>query len=115
MIIKRLRINNKKFKKSFLEAGLLFSGCGINCKQTQIIFKMKKLLVVLAIGAFAACNTGTSTDNTTDSLKDAVDSTKDAKVDMVDSTKDAVDSSLKAAKDSIKSDAKAAKDSIKGK
>jgi hypothetical protein len=60
---------------------------------------MKKLLLVLAIGAFAACNdSATSTENkvdssaeatvdslqaTGDSLSNAIDSTTDVKVDSV--------------------------------
>jgi hypothetical protein len=48
---------------------------------------MKKVLFVLAIGAFAACNSGTSTETKTDSVK--VDSTK------VDSVKVMTDSSAK--------------------
>ena len=71
--------------------------------QTQLKqFNMKKLLLVLAIGAFAACNdsatsTETTIDSTTevtvdsiqvtgDSLSTAIDSTTGAKVDSVQAT-----------------------------
>ncbi len=67
---------------------------------------MKKLLVILAIGTFAACDNGTSTENTTDSTISAVDSVADAKTDMIDSTaeakKDMIDSTADATKDSLK-------------
>ena len=52
---------------------------------------MKKLLLVLAIGAFAACNESSTTtevkvdsiENKGDSLTTAIDSTTDKKVDSV--------------------------------
>jgi uncharacterized lipoprotein YajG len=75
----------------------------INHKQIKK-FKMKKLLLVLAIGAFAACNdSATSTESTTDSsanvtadslqnrgdsVSTSVDSTTNAKVDSVQNKKD---------------------------
>ncbi len=59
---------------------------------------MKKLLVVLALGSFVACNTGTSTE-------DKVDSTVDAQKDMIDSSaearKDKIDSSAEVKKDRL--------------
>ena len=68
---------------------------------------MKKLLLVLAIGAFVACNdTAKSTDDAVDSAKnEAVDSIKsDAadQKDMIDSTKSAAVDSVKASADSLK-------------
>ncbi|MBN9297647.1 MAG: hypothetical protein J0I41_11575 [Filimonas sp.] len=67
---------------------------------------MKKLLFVLALGAFAACGNGTSTDAAKDSTVKAIDSTagaaKDSLNKKVDSLKAGVDSTVKAAKDSLK-------------
>jgi hypothetical protein len=67
---------------------------------------MKKLLFVLALGAFAACNSGSDADNAKDSTVDAIDSSASASKDsvnaMADSTKDMIDSSAAAAKDSVK-------------
>ncbi len=61
---------------------------------------MKKLLVVLALGFFVACNTATTTE-------DKVDSTVDAQKDMIDSSaearKDKIDSSAEAKKDRLDS------------
>jgi len=68
---------------------------------------MKKLLVVLALGSFVACNSGSSTEN-------KVDSAADAKKDMIDSSasakKDAIDSSAEAKKAMVDSSAKMATD-----
>lgn len=67
---------------------------------------MKKLLFVLAIGAFAACGTGTSTDSTTDSTLTNLDSVANAAKDSIgviqDSATQMIDSTAKAAKDSVK-------------
>lgn len=67
---------------------------------------MKKLLFVLAIGAFAACGTGTSTDTVVDSTLTNVDSVANAAKDSisatVDSAKTMIDSTAKAAADSVK-------------
>jgi uncharacterized protein (UPF0333 family) len=54
---------------------------------------MKKLLVVLAIGSFAACNSSASSDT-----KAAADSSVNA---TADSAKTAIDSTANAAKDSL--------------
>jgi len=59
---------------------------------------MKKLFVVLAIGAFAACN-GSSTETKVDSTASAA---KDSVTAIADSAKTAIDSTASAAKDSIK-------------
>ncbi|HEX4851657.1 MAG TPA: hypothetical protein VFV08_12655 [Puia sp.] len=67
---------------------------------------MKKLLLVLAIGAFAACNNSTSSSSGVDSTaKAATDSVKAT----VDSAKSAIDSTAKAAKDTIKAKVDSAK------
>lgn len=71
---------------------------------------MKKLLVVLALGSFVACNSGTSTeskvDSSVDATKDKIDSSANAKKDMIDSSADAkkamLDSSAKMVADSAK-------------
>ena len=59
---------------------------------------MKKLFVVLAIGAFAACN-GSSTETKVDSTASAA---KDSVTAIADSAKTAIDSTASAAKDSLK-------------
>ena len=67
---------------------------------------MKKLLFVLALGAFAACGSGENKENTTDSLVNKVDSSAEAKKDTVDahadSAKAAIDSTASAVKDTLK-------------
>jgi len=80
-------------------------------KNSLKLIKMKKLLVVLALGSLVACNSGTSTesqiDSSADAKKDMIDSTTEAKKDMIDSTaevkKDNVDSAAKMATDTLKS------------
>ena len=78
---------------------------------------MKKLFVVLAIGAFAACNNGTSTDNTTDSMSSSVDSAAKETKNDIDSTvgaqKDSLDALKKNEKAGIDSSVKMTKDSLK--
>lgn len=68
---------------------------------------MKKLLFVLALGAFAAsCGNGTPSQAAADSTINSVDSTAKAATDSVktaaDSTVKTIDSTAKAASDSIK-------------
>lgn len=67
---------------------------------------MKKLLFVLALGAFAACGSGETKDAAADSTVSAIDSTAGAAKDSVkttaDSTVKAIDSSAAAAKDTLK-------------
>ena len=58
---------------------------------------MKKLLLVLAIGSFAACNSAASTDTKTDSVVVKTDSVTTV---ITDSTK--VDSAAKKLIDSVK-------------
>jgi hypothetical protein len=60
---------------------------------------MKKLFVVLAIGAFAACNSSASTESKVDS---AVSVAKDSVTAVGDSAKSKIDSTVTAAKDSLK-------------
>lgn len=60
---------------------------------------MKKLLVVLAIGSFAACNSASSSENKTDSAAKAGTESVNA---TADSSKTAIDSTASAAKDSMK-------------
>ena len=59
---------------------------------------MKKLLLVLAIGSFAACNSS-STENKADSTVKAATDTLNA---VADSAKAKVDSTVKAAVDTLK-------------
>ncbi|MDB5193123.1 MAG: hypothetical protein JWQ96_2686 [Segetibacter sp.] len=67
---------------------------------------MKKLLFVIALGAFAACNEGTTTENKADSAASSIDSTADAKVDSLqnntDSLSNKIDSTADAKEDSLK-------------
>lgn len=62
---------------------------------------MKKLLLVLAVGAFFSCNSGTSTDETIDSSieaqKEIIDSTAQSRIDAIDSTADAKKEALDSA------------------
>lgn len=74
---------------------------------------MKKLLFVLALGAFAAsCGNGTSTEGAADSAKQTIDSTVGAAKDSVKAAADtavkALDSTAHAAKDSVKAEVKEA-------
>jgi hypothetical protein len=49
---------------------------------------MKKVIVILAIAAFAACNSGTSTVQTTDSTKiDTITNVVDSTTNIVDTSK----------------------------
>ncbi len=61
---------------------------------------MKKLLLVLAIGSFAACNGSASTETKVDS---AATSAKDSVTTVADSAKVKIDSTVTAAKDTLKS------------
>jgi len=67
---------------------------------------MKKLLFVLAVAAFTACNSGSSTEAANDSVAEKVDSAADVKTDSIqnsaDSTVDKIDSTKKATVDSLK-------------
>jgi maltose-binding protein MalE len=73
-------------------------------------FRMKKFLVVLALGSLVACNSGTSTeeklDSSADATKEKIDSSTEAKIDAIDSSAEAkkamVDSTTKAATDTTK-------------
>ena len=60
---------------------------------------MKKLLVIFAIGAFAACNGSASTEAKVDSTATVA---KDSVTAVADSAKTAIDSAATAAKDSLK-------------
>ena len=60
---------------------------------------MKKLFVVLAIGAFAACNSAASSEAKVDSTASAG---KDSVSAVADSAKSVIDSTATAAKDSLK-------------
>jgi hypothetical protein len=65
---------------------------------------MKKLLVILAIGAFAACNNASETP-AENAAETAVDSAKSVGEAVVDSTKAAADAAVDSAKavvDSLK-------------
>jgi uncharacterized lipoprotein YajG len=60
---------------------------------------MKKLLLVLAIGSFAACNSSSSTETKVDS---AATVAKDSVTAVADSAKATIDSAATAVKDSVK-------------
>jgi uncharacterized lipoprotein YajG len=75
---------------------LLFIDPGINIKSfTNKQITMKKLFVVLAIGAFAACNGSSSTETKVDS---AASVAKDSVTAVPDSAKTSIDSVAAAAK-----------------
>ncbi len=67
---------------------------------------MKKFLVVVAMGVFAACNGSASSSNMADSAagaaKDAVSATADSAKTQVDSTASAAKDSINAKVDSMK-------------
>jgi hypothetical protein len=87
--------------------GLLYLNTGINLKpfvNKQNLNTMKKLLVVLAIGAFAACNgSGSSASTDSTAAKDSAAkmdssskmSTDTSKMKMADTTKKATDTTKK--------------------
>ena len=60
---------------------------------------MKKLLLVLAIGSFAACNGSSSAETKVDST---VKAATDSVTAVADSAKATIDSTAKAAKDTLK-------------
>jgi hypothetical protein len=78
---------------------------------------MKKLLIILALGVFASCGNGTSTNDTRDSALNAVDSAQTEQKDAVDSAasaqKNNIDSVKQQENAAIDSAAEAKKDSIK--
>ena len=83
-----------------MKTGLLFLITGIKLKlfiKQQKKDQMKKLLLVLSIGAFAACNGSGSATSSADSTAKAVDSMKMT----ADSTKTKMDSTMRTA-DSLK-------------
>jgi hypothetical protein len=67
---------------------------------------MKKLLVVLAICSFAACNSASSSESKTDSAAksgtESVNATADSSKAVIDSTASAAKDSMKAKVDSTK-------------
>ena len=76
---------------------------GINMKSFTIKqITMKKLFVVLAIGAFAACNGSSSSEKAVDSAATAA---KDTVAAVADSAAKTIDSAATAAKDSLKAKA----------
>lgn len=60
---------------------------------------MKKLLLILAVGAFAACNDGATTTDTVDSTANVIDSTADAKIDSVQNSADSLVNKIDSAAD----------------
>ena len=82
--------------------GLLYLNTGINLKpfvNKQNLNTMKKLLVVLAIGAFAACNGSGSSASTDSAAKVSADSSKmstDSSKMSADSSKMKADTTKKA-------------------
>ena len=67
---------------------------------------MKKLLFVLVLGAFVACNDSATTEGSTDSTAAAIDSTNEVKTDSLQSSTDSLvnkmDSTTDAKTDSLK-------------
>ena len=67
---------------------------------------MKRLLFVLAVAVFVACNGGTTTEGKADSIENNMDSTKDAMIDSVQNSSDYVskkiDSTFEANSDALK-------------
>ncbi|HEX5025453.1 MAG TPA: hypothetical protein VFV68_09275 [Agriterribacter sp.] len=76
----------------------------------QKLLRMKKLLVILAIGAFAACNNASeSTEAAVDSVKTAAEAT----VESVENTADSAKAVIEGAVDSTKAAADSAKEAVK--
>jgi len=67
---------------------------------------MKKLLIVLVLGAFVACNESSTTESTIDSTAAKMDSTTEAKTDSISASSDSLvnkmDSTTDAKIDSLK-------------
>jgi hypothetical protein len=89
-------LDKNKYTSFVRSPGLLFAELSINHHETiQLTNKtinMKKFLVVLSIGAFAACNNSASTEaKSADSTKMSADSSKMS----MDSSKMSMDSSAK--------------------
>jgi hypothetical protein len=85
------------FQKKINSGGYLLCPLGINCKlpQNKKTQKMKKVLFVLALGAFAACGSGENKEAKVDSSAVKVDSS----AVKVDSAAAKVDTAAKAAVD----------------
>lgn len=62
---------------------------------------MKKLLMILALGAFVACNDSatTTTEETADSLTNKVDSSADAKIDSLETKTDSLANKIDSSRD----------------
>ena len=87
--------------------GYFFSIAVLTIKSfTHKQITMKKLLVIFAIGAFAACNGSASTEAKVDSTATVA---KDSVTAIADSAKTAIDSTATAAKDSLKAKVDSAK------
>jgi hypothetical protein len=100
LIINTLRRDEKNIRNFRRLKRLLFFDCCINSKSlTHKQITMKKLLVIFAIGAFAACNGSASTEAKVDSTASVA---KDSVTTAADSAKTVIDSAAKAAKDSLK-------------
>jgi hypothetical protein len=100
LITSALRSSKKNIQNYKRLGRLLFFNCCINIKSfTHKQITMKKLLVIFAIGAFAACNGSASTEAKVDSTATVA---KDSVTSVADSAKTAIDSAATAAKDSLK-------------
>jgi hypothetical protein len=101
MLITNILCTNKKYIQDFMGSGrLLFSNPRINTKSfTHKQITMKKLLVIFAVGSFAACNGSASTEAKVDSTATVA---KDSVTSVADSAKTVIDSAATAAKDSLK-------------
>jgi hypothetical protein len=100
LIISALRSSKKNIQNYKRLGRLLFFNCCINIKSfTHKQITMKKLLVIFAIGAFAACNGSASTEAKVDSTATVA---KDSVTAVADSAKTVIDSAAAAAKDSLK-------------
>jgi hypothetical protein len=92
----------KNMQNTLIWQGYFFPGWGINHETIQLTQKqsqMKKFLVVLAIGAFAACNNSGSSEATKDSTV-----VKDSVTKMTDSTSKMATDTTKMAADTTKKD-----------
>lgn len=99
--------NPKQFLKNFLKCfqlrGYLFLISVLTSKFTHKKFQMKKLLFVLALGAFAACGSGDGTSTTTDtSTVVTTDTSTMVTTVTTDTTTKMMDDTTKASVDTLK-------------
>ena len=92
----------------FIQVVLIFK---FHYQTIQKTLRMKKLLVILAIGAFAACNS--ATENTVDAAADSLKAAGEAVTEEVKATADSIGAKVDSAATKIDSTVKSTVDSLK--